>query len=234
MSAGMSPGMGIGDGGTDGGPRHYGLYPAVVTQLTGDPLHLQRIQVRFPWLGKAGETVRAWATVLSLYADNDQGFQALPEKDSAVVVGFEAGDIERPYLVGAMWTGKATMPVAPSDDNNQRVLRTRSGSRLVFDDTKGSATVSLSVAGAASDTVHKIVFDDAADTIEITSKGKATVKLTSGGGVSITALTSLSITAPTVKIDSPMVKCSGVVKCESVITNATVSSLYTTGAGNIL
>ncbi len=224
----------ITDGRTDGGPRHYGLYPAVVTQLTGDPLHLQRIQVRFPWLGQAGSTVRAWATVLSPYADKDQGFQALPEKDSAVVVGFEAGDIQRPYLVGAMWTGQATMPVAPSDDNNQRVLRTRSGSRLVFDDTKGAATVSLSVAGAASEAVHKIVIDDAADTIEITSKGKATVKLTPGGGVSITALTSLSITAPTVKIDSPMVKCSGVVKCESVITNATVSTLYTTGAGNIL
>jgi uncharacterized protein involved in type VI secretion and phage assembly len=216
-----------------GGSRHFGLYPAVVTKLTGDPLRLQRIEVSFPWLGEDGDSVRAWATLLSAYADADQGIQALPEKDSVVVVGFEAGELERPYIVGSMWTGQAKMPIAPTDANDQRLLRSRSGSRLVFDDAAGNAKVSLSVAGGASDKVHKIVIDDAAGTVTIESKSGATITLTASGGVEINALSKLSITAPTVTVDSGMVKCSGIVKCESVITNATVSSLYTPGAGNI-
>jgi uncharacterized protein involved in type VI secretion and phage assembly len=217
-----------------GGSRHFGLYPAVVTKLTGDPLRLQRIQVSFPWLGEDGDSVRAWATLLSPYASGDQGIQALPDKDSVVVVGFEAGELERPYIVGSMWTGKSKMPVAPTDTNDQRLLRSRSGSRLVFDDTAGNAKVSLSVAGAASDKVHKIVIDDAAGTVTVESKVGAAITLTADGGVEIKALSKLTISAPTVTVDSGMVKCSGVVKCESMITNATVSTLYTTGAGNIL
>jgi len=217
---------------SDGGPRHYGLYPAIVTKLTGDPLNLQRVQLRFPWLGSAGEKVRAWATLLSPYADKDQGFQTVPERDSVVVVGFEAGELERPYIVGAMWTGHAHMPVEPSDDNNVRVLRTRSGSRLVFDDTQGAALVSLSVAGAPDGAVHKIVLDDAGS-ITITSKAGASVTLNPGGGIDIQAVSQLTIKAPMVNVDSAMVKCSGVVKCETLVTTTTVSSTYTPGAGNI-
>ena len=156
------------------------------------------------------------------------------QKDSVVVVGFEAGDIQRPYMVGAMWTGQAKMPAAPTDANNERVLRSRSGSRLVFDDTVGAAKVSLSVAGPASDKVHKIIVDDAADTVTIESKSGAVITLTAGGGVDIRAVSKLTVTAPTVSISSAVVKVSGIVKCDSVITNATVSTLYTTGAGNIL
>ena len=84
---------------------YFGLYPALVADIV-DPEHLGRVQVRFPWLGEAGQDVRAWATLLSPYADNDQGLLALPEVDSQVVVGFEAGNLRRPYVVGACWNGR--------------------------------------------------------------------------------------------------------------------------------
>ena len=63
---------------SDGPPRHFGLYPAIVTDLV-DPDTLGRIQVKLPWLGSDGSDVRAWATLLTPYADDDQGFEALPE-----------------------------------------------------------------------------------------------------------------------------------------------------------
>ncbi|MGE4340139.1 MAG: phage baseplate assembly protein V, partial [Pigmentiphaga sp.] len=85
----------------DGGrQQYYGVYPAIVTDIV-DPDNLGRVEVKFPWLGTDGERdVRAWATLLSPYADRDQGFLTLPEKDSQVVVAFEAGNLHRPYIVG--------------------------------------------------------------------------------------------------------------------------------------
>src|SRR5262249_32913566 len=67
--------------------RHFGLYPAIVVDIV-DPDNLGRIQVRFPWLGQPGnDDVRAWATLLTPYADDDQGYEFLPAVDSQVVVG---------------------------------------------------------------------------------------------------------------------------------------------------
>ena len=85
----------------DGGRQHYfGVYPAIVTALV-DPESLGRIEVRFPWLGQEGDSeVRAWATLLSPYADDDQGFQALPEVDSQVVVAFERAEKPLEVVLG--------------------------------------------------------------------------------------------------------------------------------------
>jgi hypothetical protein len=44
--------------------RYFGVFPAIVTAIV-DPDNLGRIEVSFPWLGSAGDTVRAWATLLT-------------------------------------------------------------------------------------------------------------------------------------------------------------------------
>ena len=87
-------------------PRYFGLYPAIVTDLV-DPDAWAGSRCSFPWLGADGDQVRAWATLLSPYADDDQGFEVLPEVDTQVVVGFEAGYLRRPYIVGAAWNGES-------------------------------------------------------------------------------------------------------------------------------
>ena len=56
------------------GPRYFGLYPAIVTDIV-DPESLGRIEVKFPWLGDSD--VRAWATLLTPYADDGQGFDVV-------------------------------------------------------------------------------------------------------------------------------------------------------------
>ena len=74
------------------GSSFFGLYPAIVTDIV-DPDRLGRVQVSFPWLGSDGDGVRAWATLVAPYADDNKGFVALPEVQTQVVVGFEAGDL---------------------------------------------------------------------------------------------------------------------------------------------
>ena len=224
-----------------GGTRHvadgdrsrlFGVYPAIVTDLE-DPDSRGRVQVKLPWLGGTGSEVTAWATMISPYADDDQGVEILPEVDSLVIVAFEAGNIERPYVLGAAWNGTTTLPRPASNDNNFRMIKSRAGSRLEFDDTEGSAKVAITVAGDSSGAVHKIVMDDAGDSITIKARNGATVTITSGGGIEITANTKVTVTAPMVDVKAAMAKFSGVVKCETLVATTVVGSTYTPGAGNV-
>ena len=148
--------MGLPQPPTASGPGYFGVYPAIVTDLV-DPESLGRIEVRFPWLGTDGDQdVRAWATLCTPYADDDQGLVILPEVGSQVVVAFEAGNLRRPYIVGAAWNGTATLP------HDARGRPTTSGccgpaadSRLEFDDTTGAEKVTLTMQSG-----HEIVLDD--------------------------------------------------------------------------
>ncbi len=208
-------------------PRYFGLYPAIVTNLV-DQDGLGRIEVSFPWLGADGATVRAWATLLSPYADQDQGFQVLPERDTQVVVGFEAGSLRRPYIVGAAWNGKESLPVSPQAANNKRIIKTRSGSILEFDDTGGAVKVTLSTKSG-----HKLFLTDCPQEVSLEHQNGCKITMNAAGQVKIDATSTVDITASVVNVHAPMALFDGTIKCTTLITTSVVSSSYTPGAGNI-
>jgi len=207
--------------------RYFGLYPAIVTDLV-DPDALGRVEVRFPWLGEDGDGVRAWATLLTPHADDDHGLLVVPEADTQVVVGFEAGDLRRPYIVGACWNGKEGLPETPQSANNLRLWQSRAKSRFEFDDTEGSAKVTISMQSG-----HKVLLDDAAKEITITHSNGCQVKLDTAGAVTITANSRVVVQVPMVEVNASMSTFSGVVKCDTLIANSVVSTSYTPGAGNV-
>lgn len=210
------------------GPRWFGLYPAVVADLV-DPDGKGRIKVGFPMFGAAGSGVSAWATLLSPYADQDQGLEALPEVDSQVVVGFEAGDPTRPYIVGACWNGTRALPEAAEAANNKRTWKTRSGSMLQFDDTQGAASITLSMRSG-----HKLVIDDAAGEITLEHSNGCRIHINIAGQVTVTANATVEINASAVNVHAPAVVCDGIVQCTTLIASAgVVSPSYTPGAGNV-
>ncbi|HJR26264.1 MAG TPA: phage baseplate assembly protein V [Acidimicrobiales bacterium] len=217
------------------GDRLFGVYPAIVTDLV-DPDGQGRIQVSLPWLGQsAGNPVRAWARLVSPYADDEQGLEILPEVDSEVVVAFEAGDARRPYVLGASWNGREDLPVPADRDNNLRVLRTRSGSVLEFDDDRNGAKITLRLASG-----RQIVLDDAGGgTVEIQQAGGGSIVM-SPSGIRIDATAKVEVnaaivevTAGMVKVDAAMSRFSGIVQCDTLITSSVVSASYTPGAGNL-
>jgi uncharacterized protein involved in type VI secretion and phage assembly len=209
------------------GPRWYGLYPALVADLV-DPEKRGRIKVTFPSFGADAAMATAWATLLSPYADKDQGLEILPEVESQVVVGFEAGDPHRPYIVGAAWNGKATLPEAAQSANNLRTLKTRSGSLLQFDDTNGAAKVTMSMESG-----HKLVLDEAAESVTLTHSNGCKIEMNIAGQITITANAAVEVNASAVNVHAPMVKCDGIVQCQTLITSSVISPLYTPGVGNI-
>ena len=212
--------------------RLFGIYPALVSDLE-DPQNHGRIKVRIPWLGEAGRDVTAWAVMVTPYADDDQGFQMLPEVDSLVVVAFEAGDLDRPYVLGATWNGTTTLPRSPENANNKRLIKTRSGSRIEFDDTNGAPTVAITVAGDSSGSVHKIVMDDAGDSITIQARNGAKVSIDTGGAITMQANTTVTVRSPSVTVDTPMATFTGTISCQTIIATSVVGTSYTPGAGNI-
>lgn len=209
-------------------PGYFGLYPAFVTKIVDDH-HLGRVEVRLPWLGTDGNRdVRAWATLCTPYADDNQGLEILPEVGSQVVVGFEAGNPRRPYIVGAAWNGRKRLPSAPDAANNLRVLQSRSGSRLEFDD---SARPKVSITMKSG---HKVVLDDAAQKITVTHAMGCSITLTATS-IKIDANIEVDVTAPMVNVNAPLSTFSGVVKAQTVVADSfVISPAYTPGVGNLL
>ncbi len=209
-------------------PRYFGVFPAIVTNIV-DPESLGRIEVKFPWLGADGDAVRAWATLLTPYADEDQGFEVLPAVETQVVVAFEAGDLRRPYIVGSCWNGREAMPEAPAEPNNKRLIKTRAGSLLEFDDTEGAAKVTLSMKSG-----HKLVLDDATQEVKLQHANGCTITLNVAGQIEIQANATVEITASAVNVHAPVATFDGIVNCTTLIASSgVVSPSYTPGAGNI-
>jgi uncharacterized protein involved in type VI secretion and phage assembly len=208
--------------------RYFGVYPAIVTSITRDSDSLGRIEVKFPWLGDDGADVRALATLCTPYADDDQGFEMIPAVDTQVIVAFEAGDLRRPYVLGACWNGSESLPQQPEQANNKRLIKTRSGSLLEFDDSDGAAKVTVSMKSG-----HKLVLDDGAQEVKLVHSNGCIIKMNAGGQVSITANSTVEITASAVNVHAATAMFDGLVQCQTLIASSVVSSSYTPGAGNV-
>ncbi len=104
-----------------------------------DPDRLGRVKVRYPTL--PGQDTSWWAPLAALGAGENRGWFFLPEIDDEVLVVFEHGDFRRPVVLGALWNGKDLPPDKNGGGNERRVLVSRQGSRVEFDDDKGTITI---------------------------------------------------------------------------------------------
>jgi type VI secretion system secreted protein VgrG len=127
---------------TESGMR--GVVPARVVSHN-DPRLMGRVQVQYDWQA-SGQT--AWARMSTPHAGQDRGFHFLPEIGDEVLVAFEQGDAERPYVLGALWNGVDGAPreefwgqdVAPNDI--KRIV-TKSGHRIQLSEKPGKEAIVL-------------------------------------------------------------------------------------------
>ena len=114
-------------------PSVSGLQIGVVTS-NEDPDGEHRVRVRLPLLGLSSDGL--WARVASLDAGDDRGFFFRPEIGDEVTVGFLADDPRHPVILGMLHSSAKPAPLEGSDDNHEKMLKTRSGMRVHFDDDK--------------------------------------------------------------------------------------------------
>ncbi|MFP2909877.1 phage baseplate assembly protein V [Pyxidicoccus sp. 3LFB2] len=219
------------------GGRFYGLYPARVTDIK-DPDNQGRVKVALPWAADAagGGRYEAWARLATLMGGNNRGSWFVPDVEDEVLVGFEAGDPRRPYVVGALWNGKDAPPESMdgAGKNAKKVLRSRNGVVITLDDTDGQETLTLETPGG-----QKVTLKDGPGSIEAQDSNGNSLKM-EASGITVTASAKVTINASTAEISAGMLtvnagmsKFSGVVQADTVITNSVVSASYTPGAGNV-
>jgi uncharacterized protein involved in type VI secretion and phage assembly len=157
--------------------RALGVAVGLVTN-NQDPEGLGRVKVKYPWLGDDDESY--WARLVVPMAGNDRGTWFLPEVDDEVLIAFDQGSLDYPYVLGALWNGKDKPPESNSDGkNNHRTIKSRSGHIIRMDDTDGSEK--LEIIDKSGN--NKIVIDSSQNSITIESGGD--IKLTAKGKVTL-------------------------------------------------
>ncbi|MBE7555630.1 MAG: VgrG-related protein [Anaerolineales bacterium] len=160
----------------------HGLTIGLVTN-NRDPEGMGRVKLKFPWLSEQEEST--WARISSPMAGDGRGFFYLPEINDEVLVAFEHGDIHRPYVLGVLW-GKDKPPLsaeeAVSGDKkvNKRILKSRSGHRIILDDTAGQEKIEIIDKSGN----NSVVINTATNNITIQAGGSQKVTL-DGQGQSI-------------------------------------------------
>lgn len=152
----------------------YGVVLAVVTN-NKDDANQGRVKLRFPWLSDKDESF--YARVASPMAGDKRGMQFLPEVNDEVLVAFEHGDINRPYVIGSLWSGRAVPPAANTDGaNNLKQIKSRSGHTITLNDADGKETVEI----ADKTGKNRILFTSADNRIDIESAGNVNIKAAQG------------------------------------------------------
>ena len=162
--------------------RWYGVTIGVVTN-NQDPEGLGRVKVQLPCLSEEVET--HWARVLTPMAGNGRGVYFLPEVGDEVLVAFEHGVAEFPYVLGALWNGADKPPASNANgENNVRTIKSRSGHVITLDDTKDAGKIIIRDQTGK----NEIVIDSKKNTLtlqvegDLTIQTKGTITLTSSSG----------------------------------------------------
>ena len=93
--------------------RYFGVYPAIVTDIVDtDEPRPDRGQVPVARRRRAPTTSAPGRRSHARMPTTTRASRSCPSVDTQVVVAFEAGDLRRPYILGACWNGVESLPEA--------------------------------------------------------------------------------------------------------------------------
>lgn len=132
--------------------RQADVQTAIVKE-NHDPDGINRLKVQFFWQKQNDMT--PWIRLATPHAGGGKGMHIVPEKGEEVIVCFEGGDVEKPFVVNSIYSGSSKSGGGDAD-NNIKSFSSRSGNKISLDDQAGSVTVvdksgnSISIDGAGN------------------------------------------------------------------------------------
>lgn len=165
-----------------------------------DPDGINRLKVQFFWQKQNDMT--PWIRLATPHAGGGKGMHIIPEKGEEVIVCFEGGDVEKPFVVNSIYSGQAKSGGGDAD-NNIKSFASRSGNKISLDDKAGSVTVvdkggnELKIDGSGNISLT------ASESITLTS-GQSSISLKKDGTISIKGNKTVEIegTSDSVKVAS--------------------------------
>ena len=147
-----------------------GLVIGIVTD-NNDPDNMGRVKVKYPWLSE--EHASYWARVIAPGAGNQRGIEFLPEVNDEVLVGFELGDINYPYVLGGLWNGQDKLPesVVVAGQVQKRIIRSRLGHIITLDDSDSGGGITIQDKNG-----NKIILNSAENKLNINVQGEASIE----------------------------------------------------------
>lgn len=127
-------------------PYHDGLFHPMaesqraIVKDNKDPEQLGRVRVQFLWQTLQDESLLTpWIRVTQPHGGGNKGFYFIPEIDEEVMVGFENGNAEKPYVIGTLYHGEQKPGEGwYNDTNDVKAIRTRNGHTVeIYDQGEG-------------------------------------------------------------------------------------------------
>lgn len=158
--------------------------PAVVV-ANDDPRNQGRVKVRYMWQSYDEST--NWIRVQTPDAGSsgavprNRGFVFIPEVDDQVMVGFQNGHPERPFVMGSLFHRDVSKGAAA--DNNIKTISTKSGHIIEFNDDEGGEW-GIKITDRKNNIIH---IDTQDDSIEVLANKNVTI--TAGDTMTLNAKT---------------------------------------------
>lgn len=158
-----------------------------------DPDGLGRVKVKYDLMqDPKGQPIETdWLQIVSPFAHDAHGIFFLPEENASALLAFADGDPNKPYVLGFLWNGLYRPPIPRERQQDVRVIRTKSGKRIVFDDSEGGNDIEI--------------VDEEGNSIFINTKDKS-IQIESKGDLAIKAAGTLTLNAKEVVISTGDVK----------------------------
>jgi hypothetical protein len=147
--------------------RYYGKYRGHVTK-NDDPYDLGRIKAKVPRL--LGDEETGWALPAFAYGGaSGQGLFAVPDKGASVWIEFEGGELSYPIWSGTWYTSGA---IPESAKPGKKILKTKSGHKIVLDDDKKVLEITDSNGNSIKmDSDGIAIIDSNGNSIRLTASG---------------------------------------------------------------
>ena len=133
-----------------------------------DPMALGRVQVQLPFIDDLD--LSPWARVAVPMAGPAHGMYFIPNLGDEVLVAFEQGNRDVPYIIGSLWSAMAPPPL-PSPLAQIRLIRTLAGNQIMITEVPPSISIMTATGQTILMSTAGIQITAGSDVINMTPDG---------------------------------------------------------------
>lgn len=160
-----------------------------------DPMALGRVQVQLPFIDDLD--LSPWARVAVPMAGPAHGMYFIPNLGDEVLVAFEQGNRDVPYIIGSLWSAMAPPPL-PSPLAQIRLIRTLAGNQIMITEAPPSISIMTATGQTILMSTAGIQITAGSDVINMTPDG---VTITAPV-INLVGTSAINLKAPNINIVS--------------------------------